>query len=117
MIEAAAKLILEDIKAEDTSNDHYPGTSAYDSEEAALTYLPDSLRLLLECIMKSRDIGVKIASIGQALMQAARPRVLLAPLQVGLPVQLHHHFSSRFLIDTLSNTTSIKSLDSSVLEH
>ena len=34
-------------------------------------------------------------------MQAARPRVLLAPLQVGLAVQLHHHFSSRFLIDSL----------------
>ena len=34
-------------------------------------------------------------------MQAARPRVLLAPLQIGLGVQLHHHYSSRFLIDTL----------------
>ena len=34
-------------------------------------------------------------------MQATRPRVLLAPLQLGLSVQLHHHFASRFLIDTL----------------
>ena len=34
-------------------------------------------------------------------MQAARPRVLLAPLQIGLGVQLHHHYASRFLIDTL----------------
>ena len=43
----------------------------------------------------------KIASIGQAIMQAARPRVLLAPLHVSLGVQLHHHFVSRFLIDSL----------------
>ena len=34
-------------------------------------------------------------------MQAARPRVLLAPLQFGLGVQMHHHFGSRFLIDAL----------------
>ena len=44
---------------------------------------------------------MKIAPIGQAIMQAARPRVLLAPLQFGLGVQMHHHFGSRFLIDAL----------------
>ncbi|KAJ8417480.1 hypothetical protein AAFF_G00287070 [Aldrovandia affinis] len=44
---------------------------------------------------------MKTASIGQAIMQATRPKVILAPLQIGLGVQLHHHFASRFLIDTL----------------
>ena len=44
-------------------------------------------------------------------MQAARPRVYGAthsglyefrvPLQIGLGVQLHHHYASRILIDTL----------------
>ena len=34
-------------------------------------------------------------------MQATRPRVLIAPLQLGLAVQMHHHFGSRFLIDLL----------------
>ena len=29
--------------------------------------------------------------------------VLIAPLQIGLGVQLHHHFASKFLIDTLYN--------------
>ena len=45
-------------------------------------------------------MGLKLASIGRVMMQAARPRVLLAPLQVGVAVQLHHHFASRFLIDS-----------------
>ncbi len=45
---------------------------------------------------------VKVASIGQAIMQIARPRTILAPIQVGLGVQLHHHFASKFLIDTLN---------------
>ena len=34
-------------------------------------------------------------------MQAIRPRVLIAPLQFGLRILMHHHFSSRFLIDTV----------------
>ena len=45
----------------------------------------------------------KIASIGQAIIQAARPRVLIAPLQIGLAVQMHHHYGSKFLIDSLNS--------------
>ena len=41
--------------------------------------------------------------MGQAIMQACRPRALIAPLQLGLGVQMHHHFGSKFFIDTLSN--------------
>ena len=45
----------------------------------------------------STKAGIKVASIGQAMMQATRPRVLLAPLQLGLGVQLYtitsHHDS------------------------
>lgn len=42
-----------------------------------------------------------MASIGQAIVQAARPRVVIAPIQIGLAIQLHHSFASHFLIDTL----------------
>ena len=34
-------------------------------------------------------------------MQATRPRILIAPLQLGLGIHMHSHFASRFLIDTL----------------
>jgi len=34
-------------------------------------------------------------------MQATRPRVLVASLQFGMGVQLYHHSSARFLLDTL----------------
>lgn len=36
-------------------------------------------------------------------MQATRPRTLIAPLQISLGVQMHHHFGSRFLLDTLNS--------------
>ena len=35
------------------------------------------------------------------MMQATRPRVLLQPLQLGVGVQMHHHFASKFLVDSL----------------
>jgi hypothetical protein len=47
-----------------------------------------------------KDKDLKVGSIGQAIMQAARPRILQAPLVLG--VQMHFHFASRFLIDTVS---------------
>ena len=44
---------------------------------------------------------MKISAIGQALIQAARPRTVLTPLQLGLAVQMHHHFQSKYLIESL----------------
>lgn len=58
--------------------------------------LPTSLRVLLTDLFVGKDVQAKIASIGQAVMQAARPRILLAPLQIGLGVQLHHHLLHGF---------------------
>lgn len=66
-----------------------------------MDFLPDTLKLLLQGILTGKDISTKLASIGQAIMQVARPRDLLAPLQVGLGIQLHHHFASHFLVDSL----------------
>ena len=52
--------------------------------------------------MVGNDPRRKVASIGHSIIQAVRPRTVIAPLQLGLAVQLHHHFRSRFLIDLLS---------------
>ena len=84
----------------ETSHTVYPSYDELGSDEC-INFLPQTLRSLLEGLIKGKGAQTKIASIGQAIMQAARPRVLLAPLQVGLGVQLHHHFASRFLIDSL----------------
>ena len=98
VIRTASRLIKSDIKLIKTSNDIYPLIET--EAETNANFLPQTLKLFLEGILASKD-DVKVASIGQAIIQAARPRVILAPLQVGLAVQLHHHFASRFLIDTL----------------
>ena len=58
---------------------------------------------MLENILPGKEINRKVASIGQTIVQAVRPRTVIAPLQIGLAIQMHHHFRSRFLIDTLSS--------------
>jgi hypothetical protein len=46
--------------------------------------------------------SLQVASIGQAIMQRVRPKAIIAPLKLGLAVQMHHHFASKFLIETLN---------------
>ena len=100
IIETAAKLIKCDIKSIKCDRDWYPVIREHIQE--SLRFLPDSLVKLLDGILLSKNSKLKTATIGQTIMQGARPRVIIAPLQIGLAVQLHHHYASRFLIDTLS---------------
>ena len=99
IIEAAAKLIKQDIKDIDQPKDFYPGPEDL-THEKALQFLPQSLHKFLQIMISGKD-SCKLASIGQALMQAVRPRRIIAPLQVALGVQMHHVFQSKFLVDSL----------------
>ena len=101
IIETAAKLIKNDIKGIQTSSEYYPSKNDLE-QDAILEYVPKTLLIFLRKIFAGKDNDLKLASVGQAIMQAARPRVLLAPLQFGLAVEMHDQFGSRFLIDTLN---------------
>ena len=82
-----------------TSHTVYPACDV--GSEDSINFLPESLSVLLTGLITGNGVSAKNASIGQAVMQATRPRIIFTPLQFGLGVQLHHHFGSRFLIDTL----------------
>ena len=43
----------------------------------------------------------KLLLLDKPLSQAARPRVFITHLQLGLGVQLHHYFGSKYLIEIL----------------
>ena len=101
IIETAAELIKNDIKLQAASRAQYPSQDDIASRETNLDFVPDSLQLLLTTVFSGKDVDMKVASIGQAIMQAARPCILICPLQIGLAVQMHHCFDSKFLIDTL----------------
>eukprot|EP00794_Sanderia_malayensis_P017156 gene17156-18878_t len=99
VIRAAAKLLRSDIKLIKTPNDYYPLIET--GVEKHIEFLPPTLKLLLKGIFSGKKKSMKVASIGQAVMQSSRRCAILTPLQMGLAVQLHHSFASRFLIDTL----------------
>ena len=70
----------------------YPSNAEMPSSEAALEYIPDCLKTFLKIVFAGKDVDVKLASI-----------VLMIPLQIGLGVQMHHHFQSKFLMESLNS--------------
>ncbi|KAK3880068.1 hypothetical protein Pcinc_015407 [Petrolisthes cinctipes] len=80
--------------------DQYPSTKSLELD-SALSFVPETLRTLLNGRFVGKETSRKIAAIGQAIVQAARPRAVVAPLQLGLAVQAHHMYRSQFLVDTL----------------
>lgn len=99
LLKAAANLLLNDIKSLSCSKDTYP---EIEEEEKQLSFLPDTLNTFLMHLFKRKDANLKLAAIGQAIIQIIRPNKVLPPLQIGLGVQMHKVFGSRFLVDTLN---------------
>ena len=95
-------LIKTDIKTTVVPiEDTYP-TTAELKQAATLDFIPASLQFLLQHLFVGKDTSRKVAGIGQAVVQAVRPRAVIAPLQLGVAVQMHHLYRSQFLIDSLS---------------
>lgn len=103
LIQTAANLIAEDIKALSSDRRCYPTSEEIASMDAYSKYIPQSLMMFLEHIFTGKVQKGKVASIGQCIVQGCLPRSTIAPLQIGLGVQMHHDFGSKFLIDTLNS--------------
>ena len=108
IIGVAAKLLRNDIKLAATCSDSYPICSELSSTENALECIPQNLVTFLNTVSASTE-NKKVASIGHAIMQLTCPRVTVMPLQIGLAIQMHHHFCSRFLRDSLHQHGSCSS--------
>ena len=101
IIETAARLIKSDIKSNVPSlTNQYPSAKSL-KLDSALSFVPVTLRTLLNGLFVGKETRRKVAGIGHAIVQAVRPRAVIAPLQVGLAVQAHHLYRSQFLVDTL----------------
>ena len=102
VIETAASLIKDDIETVVQDKDIYPTSFSMSTIEASAVFIPESLHLLLKTLFVGTDKEMKVCSLGQAIMQATHLRILTAPLQLGLAVDMHSSFASRFLIDSLN---------------
>lgn len=103
LIKAVAKLIVEEIKSLDLKKNVYPTADDIMNTDSNKAFVPQSLLMLLPQIVSGKGSDTRCVSIGQCIVQACTPRAGIAPLQIGLGVQLHHHFGSKFLIDTLNS--------------
>lgn len=74
IIETAAKLIKSEIKNVDVSSDVYPTSAVMSDVEEALKFIPDLLKSFHELLFVGKDIKLMLASVGQAVVQAVRPR-------------------------------------------
>lgn len=94
LIEAAARIIRSNVKSLwATMVDEYSSSNDL-TEESALNYIPSSLELLLSKLLVGKLRCVKIGAVGQAVMQAIRPRSLLC-------LSTNQSAWSRYLIDIL----------------
>ena len=84
ILEAAAKIFRNDVKSLVQQKEVYPENNELASIDDATAFLPMSLNIFMKGLFTSSDAQMKTASIGQAIVQSTRPRVVLAPLQLGL---------------------------------
>jgi hypothetical protein len=110
LIRTAAKLIQYDVKRITCDRNSYPAVTEM-TVENALDFVPETLRIFLTGLFPSIKCDTAVAMIGQIIMQNTRPRSLMAPLYLGLAVQLHFLYRSRFLIDHLNSLGLIASYD------
>lgn len=96
LLKAAAALIKSDIISIEESRSEYPSISGIGDTQQNLNYIPFSLRMFLaECFKGSTsDNDLKIAAIGQCIMQQVRPRSIMAPMQFALAMHLHWAYGS-----------------------
>ena len=102
IVEIAAKIIKNAIKELDSNNNSYPSPDGMKSSGKNVEYLPKSLRIFLDNLFVGKGKSVPVALIGKDIMQQVRPKALIVPLQIGLGIQMHHDFGSKFLIDSLN---------------
>ena len=100
VIKAAARLIKEEILSFTDEKKNYPSPEEIGNADEQLAYITSGLQSFLTTLIGEKKLVV--AAIGQAIMQNARPRAVLAPLQVALGVQVHHVTGSKFMVQQLN---------------
>ena len=96
IVTTAAKVIMAEIRETKYDTSNYPKT--LDISDASSDWIPKLLKTFLQVLIRS---DLKQNSIGQIIVQAAKPKSSVMPIPFGLAVELDHVFGSKWLLDEL----------------
>ena len=99
IVRTAAKIILDEIRSSKFTCETYPINEDIESIQQGKEWLPNYLRMFMELLIK---YPLKQVSIGQAIVNAARPRSVVAPILFATGVEMDHVFGSKWLLTELS---------------
>ena len=99
IVKRAAKIILGQIRSTKFNTDTYKLHGEISNIEIGKEWIPSYLRLFMESMMKKE---LKQVSIGQAIVNAVKPRSCIALLLFGLGIEVDKVFGSRWLLTELN---------------
>ena len=99
IVKQAAKIILGQIRSKKFNTVTYPLHGEISNIEIGKEWIPSYLRLFMESMMKKE---LKQVSIGQAIVNAVKPRSCIAPLLFGLGIEVDKVFGSKWLLTELN---------------
>ena len=97
VINAAAKLIKEDIRAVNLDKKVYPSVAEI-STIGESSFVPESLGMFMEYLVPDQ---LKRESLSQCIFQASRPRSSIMPVPFAIGVQVDKTMGSKWLINHL----------------
>ena len=95
----AAKVILGQIRCTTFHMDTYPAHEDISSIELGKRCVPSYLWKFMEALVKKQ---LKYVSLGQALKNAVKPRLLLSPVVFGLGIEVELVFGSKWVLIQLN---------------
>lgn len=108
IVRAAAKIIIQDIRAQEYDTETYPSPNFF--FENVEKVIPNTLRMFLDTVVVSDKRGTdssnkflsKIVGIAHAVISCVRPRSFISSMKIGLGAVLNKKFGSKSLLNILS---------------
>ena len=99
VVKQAAQIILGQIRSTKFNVEVYPSHEQISNIGLGKGWLPTYLKVFMESLVKK---DLKQVSIGQAIVNAVKPRSSIAPIMFGLGIEADKVFGSRWLLTELN---------------
>ena len=94
----AAKLLKTAIRETPYKMDSYPVCADVQNPQHVMEWMPDLLQVFMDHLMSNE---VKKTAIGHSIVQAVRPRSVVAPIPFALGITVDHMCASKYLLNIL----------------